>query len=112
MDYIVKLDIDDLTEEDFHKDDNNLAEVSVYNKKGENIAKECRVQITLTKNGLIGLGKELIRLAYHFKDGKHYHIEPINNGNICETLGIVLKPESSELIITCGDYKNKISEYK
>ncbi|WP_441007275.1 Imm32 family immunity protein [Parageobacillus thermoglucosidasius] len=57
------------------------------------------MQISLNKNALLRLGTELIRLAHNYKGGKHYHIDPIENEDASQVMGIILHPESCELII-------------
>ncbi|PEL10252.1 hypothetical protein [Bacillus sp. AFS017336] len=97
-------------EEVFETEGNNIAEVTVIDNNGINITKDCSVMISLSKNALIGLGSELIRLAHDYKDGKHFHIDPISKGNVVQSLGIMLHPESCELIVGCGEYKT-FNEY-
>jgi len=104
--YNINLLNDPDVEEGFEIEGNNIAEVTVLDKSGNDITNNCRVQITLSKNALIGLGTELIRLAHNYKDGKHYHIDPISKDYIVQSMGIMLHPESCELIVGCGDYKS------
>ncbi|WP_256941304.1 hypothetical protein [Bacillus sp. EAC] len=53
---------------------------------------------------MIGLCTELIRLAHDYKDGKHFHIDPISKEYVVQSMGAMLHPESCELIVCCGDY--------
>ncbi|MEW9674342.1 hypothetical protein [Ammoniphilus sp. 3BR4] len=108
--YIINLVNDTDKEEAFEITGNNIAEVNVIDKNGNDITQNCRVQITLSKNALLGLGTELIRLAHEYKDGKHFHIEPISKGYVVQSMGIMLHPESCELIVGCGDY-DSFTEY-
>lgn len=108
MNYIIDIDNDE--NDEFELDSNNVGIVNVYDKNGYKITSDTKVQIFLSKNALLGLGTELIRLAHHFKEGKHYHITPADNETLCQRLGIFLAPDSSELIISCSDNK-KIDEY-
>lgn len=104
--YNINLVNDPDVEEGFEIDGNNIAEVTVIDNSGNVITNNCRVQITLSKNALIGLGTELIRLAHKYNDGKHFHIEPISKDYIVQSMGIMLHPDSCELIVGCGDYKS------
>ena len=101
----------DLQEENFEKDDDNMGAVIVLDQKGNDISEGCRVQLNLSKNGLLGLGTELIRLAHNFRDGKHAHIRrSITKDDACQTMGIFLTPKSSELIVVCNQY-GKLDDY-
>ena len=75
----------------------------ILSKHGENITNDCRVQIMLSRNGRIGLGSELIRLAHRFEEGRHFHIDPITEKNACQTIGIFLTTMSCEVIINCNE---------
>ncbi|MFF2876932.1 hypothetical protein ACFVR2_11495 [Gottfriedia sp. NPDC057991] len=108
--YNINLANDFDEEEVFEIEGNNIAEVTVLDSNGNNITNDCRVMISLSKNALIGLGTELIRLAHNYKDGKHFHIDPISKGNVVQSMGIMLHPESCELIVSCGDY-DSFNEY-
>ncbi len=111
MIYEIKINNKDTIEEEYEKNDDNVGEVVVFNNEGKDISGECCVQLTLTKNGLLGLGSELIKLAHNFRDGKHFHIhQSTTKDDACQTMGIFLTPKSSELIITCGEY-GKIDDY-
>lgn len=94
-------------EEEFELAGDNIAQIDVMDKNGNNITKDCRVQLTLSRNAMLGLGTELIRLAHKFSDGRHFHIDPISQeGEAVQSLGIMLHPESCELIMGCGDFKS------
>ena len=89
-----------------------------YAEKGDNVGyarvlegnSPPRILIELSRNGLIGLGTELIRLAHGFKDGFHWHIDPAEKELISSSMGIFLHPESSEVIISCREF-NVIYDY-
>jgi hypothetical protein len=97
--------------EEFETNNDNIAKVRIFNKQGQDITNQCTVSILLTKNALIGLGSELIRLAYAFEDGKHSHLEPMTQDNVVQDMGIILVPNSAELIITCADL-GTVADYK
>lgn len=108
MKYIVDIDNDEFDE--YENSADNVGIVEVFDKNGNKVSSKTKVQLYLSKNALLGLGTELIRLAYHYKEGKHYHITPAEREMLCQRLGIFLTPESSELIVCCSD-NNKIDEY-
>ncbi|TET06228.1 hypothetical protein E3J79_02660 [Candidatus Dependentiae bacterium] len=90
--------------EEYQKKGDNLGNVWIIGPGGVRIKNpDYRIEIFLSKNGLIGLGTELIRLAYSFKEGKHSHIYPISKDEVCQAMGIFLTPDSNELIICCDN---------
>jgi hypothetical protein len=105
-DYYIKLRSISDEEEEFELAGDNIAQIDVMDISGSNITKDCRVQITLSKNALLGLGTELIRLAHKFSDGRHFHIDPISQDSAVQTLGIMHHPGSCELIVGCGEFKS------
>lgn len=80
--------------------------LEIFNEKGDNISKESNAILYLSKNAILGLGTELIRLAHLFKDGKHIHLDSLDKEMTIERLGVFMAPESSDLIITCSDMKD------
>jgi hypothetical protein len=108
MKYIIDIDNDE--HDEFEVNADNVVVVEVFDNNGHKVTFESKVQIYLSKNALLGLGTELIRLAHKYIEGKHYHITPADKDMLCQRLGIFLTPDSSELIITCSDNK-KIDEY-
>lgn len=105
--YIVNLnpDFDEL--ENFEKADNNLCRVILLDtKQGNKILDPSNymVQLQLSRDGLLGLGNELIRLAHKFHSGLHHHLMPSEREPFSQTLGIVLTPDSCETIIGCSDF--------
>lgn len=87
----------------------NLMDVSILDQNGDFIpAKGLRVQIFLTKNGMIGLGTELIRRALKGKDkNNHWHLDPPQVGNlenVCQEMGVFLHPESPEVIFIQDEF--------
>ncbi len=105
--YNIKLGYPSDEEEEFELAGDNIAQIDVMDKNGNNITKDCRVQVTLSKNAMLGLGTELIRFAHNYSEGKHFHIDPIRpDGEAVQSLGIMLHPESCELIVGCGEFKS------
>ena len=50
---------------------------NIFNTQGDDISDQIRyVTIFLSKNALLGLGTELIRLAHNFEEGKKVRIIP------------------------------------
>lgn len=72
--------------EDFEEKSDNICTVKVYDDNFK-LIENCRVELFLSKNGMIGLGKELIRMAQNFHVGRHVHLDP---PDIVEKLGVFL----------------------
>lgn len=97
--------------EEYAKEGDNLGEIWIIGPAGKRIINsEYRVQFFLSKNGLIGFGTALIRAAYKFREGSHWHLEPISKNNVVQDLGIYMTPKSDELIICCDDL-GKLDDY-
>ena len=65
------------------------------------------MELSLSKNAMLGLGTELIRRAVQdqYKD-KHWHLDPTTKGDIdnaCQEMGVFLHPDSPEVVITQGE---------
>lgn len=70
------------------------------------ILKNNRIMLSLNKNGLIGLGQELIRLAHmNYMEGYHVHVDPCEKANQPQYMGFYSHPDSVELIISCTDFE-------
>ncbi len=111
MKYILALN-KSLEVENFEKNRDNTTYIHVKNKKGEYITDQCTVKIILNDDGMLGLGKSLIRYAYEKEKvgGPLHFYKAQPNEAIIETLGIILVPESAEPII--GENIDKpIDEY-
>lgn len=81
-------------EESFEEMGDNLALLNVFNQNGIDITQSCSVEITLSNNALLGLGTELIRLAYQYMGGKYSCINPIEKKYVVQSLAAMLPPES------------------
>ncbi len=108
MKYIIDIDSDENDEFEIKAD--NVCVVQVTDNLGNDVSNEVKVQLFLNKNALLGLGTELIRLAHKYREGKHFHLEPAEEDNMCQRMGIFLTPNSSKLIIGCSD-NHQIDEY-
>jgi hypothetical protein len=104
--YVVNLNpnFDDL--EDFEEEDNNLCRGILLDRRQGKILNPSnyRVQLQLNRDGLLGLGKELIRFAHKYHNGEHHHLMPSKIESFSQTLGIVLTSDSCETIIGCADF--------
>lgn len=95
-----KVNLKKIGTEDFEKDRNNSARASVQNNDGDDLTNKSRVKLFMSKNAMLGLGKELIRAAHRKVKADVWHFYPAKEiGNIHETFGIVLMPESVEPIL-------------
>jgi len=102
---IYEIDILNETKDEFENEADNVGIVEVYDKDGNDVSSNTNVQIFLSKNALLGLGTELIRLAHKFSEGSHIHIEPAEEDTMIQRMGIFLSPDSAELTIFCNDNK-------
>lgn len=100
-----EIDIQNDENDEFENNADNVGIVQVHDKEGNDITSKANVQIFLSKNALLGLGTELIRLAHSYSDTKHVHIEPAEADNMVQRMGIFLTPDSAELTILCNDSK-------
>lgn len=107
MKYVISLENHNDTET-VSEAEKTLAHSQVKTKGSEATSlKDYTIQLSMSRNALLGLGTELIRWA-HKKDqiNKHWHIDPIRaNSGAVQTLGIYLTPESVELIICSNNQK-------
>ena len=74
----MKYEIDILNDDndEFENKADNVGVVQVHDNQGNDITSKANVQIYLSRNALLGLGTELIRLAHNYSETKHIHIEP------------------------------------
>lgn len=106
------------TIEDFEQEDDNIAQISVFDKSsGKNISKDMQyVILSISSDDMIGLGTEFIRLAHNFEEGKEIHIIPASEEHGAQqNMGIFLTPDSCELVIKCQSFEpieNIVEEYK
>lgn len=100
-----EIDIENDDNDEFEKDADNVGILQVYDKEGKDITSESRVQLFLSKNALLGLGTELIRLAHSYHDTKHVHMESAKVDSMVQRMGVFLAPNSAELTIVCNDSK-------
>ena len=117
MVYEINIPKDSQGLEDFEKNDANLACFKVFDRQGNDISKQVQyVTIFLSKNAMLGLGTELIRLAYNFEEGKEVHVIPASKETGAEqSMGIFLTPDSCELTIRCEHFEpieKYLEEYK
>lgn len=101
----MKYEVDILNDEndEFEENADNVVVVKVYNDLGKDITSKANVQLYLSKNALLGLGTELIRLAHNYKETKHVHIEPTEKDMQVQRMGIFLTPDSAEITLICND---------
>lgn len=105
IDYLVNLDFDNDYFETHNIGFNNIAEIRVL-KDDQDISKICRVSLMLSKNALIGLGFELIRLAHNYSEERTIFLKPLNKEYVNNKFGFYLTTNSSQLAIGCRNLKN------
>lgn len=110
--YIVKLKRDGNEEEDFELGDNNVIRVSVQDMKGASIRVQY-VNISLTRDAMLGLGKALIRKA-HVKDigvsEATAELTPVSSGFASLNMGVFLTPDSPQLNLLLQDELPTVDE--
>lgn len=105
------------TLEDFEAEGTNIGKFQVFDSSNNDIGSLCQyILIGLSKNAMLGLGTELIRLAHNFEEGKEVHIVPASKEHGAEqSMGIFLTPDSCELIIKCEKFppiEKLLEDYK
>jgi len=108
---------DDKNPRETHLSIFNIALFQAYDKDKKTISDQVvYIIINFSKNAMLGLGTELIRLAHNFEEGKEVHIIPASKEKCAEqSMGIFLTPDSCELIIKCttfGPIDQYLEEYK
>lgn len=98
-----EIDIVDDSDDKFEENADNVAVIKVIDHNGCDMTSVCEVNVFLSKNAMLGLGTELIRLAHNFKEMKHVHLEPCTKEMQVQRMGIFLSPDSSEITIICND---------
>jgi len=65
-----------------------------------------KVMLSLSRNAMLGLGQQLIKLAhFNYEDGYHVHIDPCERNYLPQALGFFSHPESAEFILCCSDFE-------
>ena len=78
----------------------NSIDITVKDKKGNYIAKSCKVCLHISKSAMVEFGKELVRNALKDTGGNVYHFNPAGTGlGIDIRFGVIVHPESVEPII-------------
>jgi hypothetical protein len=93
--------------EDFEENDMNLLQARVQLPDGTmQSSSKFRIEIRMSKDAMIGLGKELVRAGLNEKINTNFfkHLRPIEPELISQCLGVYLHPDSCELIFTTFDF--------
>lgn len=101
-----EIDLQNIKNDIYDENSDNVATLEIFNNEGKDISKQANAILYLSKNALLGLGTELIRLAHSFEDGKHIHLDSLDEQMIVERLGVFMTPESSDFIICCSNMKD------
>jgi hypothetical protein len=105
LDYLVDLDFDNDYFECHNLDFNNIAELKVMEGE-QDISKKCRIIFILSKNGMLGLGTQLLRLAHNFNNVDRCLVTPFEGVNLNCLLGFFLTPNSAILEVGCETFKD------
>lgn len=103
--YLVDLNFDNDYFECHNLGFNNIGELKVFNEN-EDISKKCSITLMLSKNGLLGFGTSLLRLAHNYDENNNYFINPVNSDKLDYELGFFLTKKSSPLVVNCKNLKN------
>jgi hypothetical protein len=95
----------------YRADDANLILVEVHlGSEKLPATRDCRVTLTLTKDGMVGLGSSLIRAAIKSEKGIGcWEFENARLGAAVEQLGVYLHPASCKLVVNLSPL-GKVSE--
>ena len=105
MEYKFDMEPDFENGEDYQDKDDNIIEVKVFDNKTGKEIKGCYVTLFLSKNGMIGMGKNLIRYAQDFHEGRHVHLDPPESKDLLvERLGVFPTTVSTPAIIGCSEF--------
>lgn len=107
--FIVDLDPPDDRVEQYEEKDANVLMVRVQLPTGEMVGgSNYRVEITLSKDAMIGLGTALIRSACLADDETNlfWHLHPSIPELISQQLGVFLHPKSCELLMSENDFES------
>ena len=104
MKYVVKIPSERKVE-DFQKTGDNVALFRIFDLEGNDVSDQYRhIIFLISGNAMRGLGKELIRLAHNFEEGKSVSIKPSTKNKVQQEMGMFLMPNSCELTIVCKDF--------
>lgn len=105
IDYLVDLGFNNDYFECHNLGFNNIAELRVI--KGEqDISKNCKTTLMLSRNGLLGLGTELLRLAHNFGKIDSRLITPVEGRFLNCSLGFFLTSNSAKLEVGCKVFED------
>jgi hypothetical protein len=92
-------------DDDYSKHDKNLIRVRVQLLTGEMVCSpDYRVEVCLSRDGMIGLATELLRAAHNPAGGFLFRrLRPSDPSLASEVLGVFMHPRSCELIVMEAD---------
>jgi len=88
--------------ENYELQNNNIVELIVLKGK-EDISSNCKVDMYMSKEALIGFGINVIRLSESFDSRIHIHVDPLGNAYANQSMGFFLTPNSPALVVECSD---------
>lgn len=91
--------------EEYEKEDKNILRVRVQLVNGEMLADEhCMVEITLSAEGMLGLGIELIRAAHVSIEDSFWEWHPSDKETATQVLGAYMHPSSCRLFLARTEF--------
>ncbi len=83
-----------------------MVDITVQTIQNADNIKDCKVQLFMSKNAMLGLGKELIRAAHEKGVGDITHFYPsTSHPGYSQTLGVIVHPESVEPILGDDEFE-------
>lgn len=111
MIYKVDLEPDFDGIEDYQENNDNILDVRVLDKESGREIKNCYVTLSLSKNGMLGLGKNLIRYTKKFRKYSQCQLDPSIYKDIAvEHMGVWTTPESATIIVRCEPEFGNVDE--
>lgn len=91
--------------EEYEKEDKNILRVRVQLPSGEIVTDEqCMVEITLSSQGMLGLGMELIRAAHANHKEPFWEWHPSDKHTATQVLGAYMHPSSCRLFLARTEF--------
>ncbi len=111
MEYSVKLNPDFEEIEDYQMQSDNILDARIFDIGTGEELKNAYVILSYSKNGMIGMGKNLIRYAQKFRKYSQEQLDPCAYKDIAiERMGVWTTPESNTVLIRCEPDFGNIDE--
>jgi hypothetical protein len=93
------------TLEIYEFEERNIVQVRVQDADGKMIvSSDYKVEISFSKDAMIGFATELLRKAYNISNEGIWHLRPVDKSLISQNLGVYLHPQSCEMLIVKREF--------